>query len=58
MTWTPVKPRRGRYVHATNNLHTTACSRRCEGWICGTDEWKNVSGKDACPTCWHVTTTN
>lgn len=46
------------YVHASENLRTTMCGRRCDAWLCGTEHWRDVSHKDACPLCFEITTTN
>jgi hypothetical protein len=56
---TPVRSKRGRYVHATNDLRRTICSKPCDAWICETAEWKDLCKTDeACPTCVEMTTTN
>lgn len=55
---TPVRARRGRYVHVTIDCRVTLCGRRCDGWVVGDDEWKNVARKEACPQCVDCSTTN
>lgn len=31
---TPVRSKRGKFSHVTQTLRTTACGRRCDGWLC------------------------
>jgi hypothetical protein len=48
---TNVRSKRGRYVHASHDLRTTMCGKRCDGWIV---EPQQVT----CPKCLEATTTN
>jgi hypothetical protein len=50
---TPVRPKRGKWIHVTHDARVTLCGKRCDGWNVGTDA-KEVT----CPQCHETMTTN
>lgn len=55
---TPIRARRGKYIHCTADCRLTLCGRRCSGWVLGTERWPNVPAQEACPLCVEASTTN
>lgn len=49
---TPVRGKRGKWVHWTHDLRTTLCRKKCDGWIVEPDT------KPTCEICLDASTTN